>query len=91
VVHREFTPIQNSEAALLFDAIFGHGGRLYHTGGYLGDGEVIWLLARINKTLRVGRDDIVEPYALMANSHDGSMAFSIPSTWVRPAGLSASR
>src|SRR2546425_1606135 len=34
----------------LFDAIFGHGGRLYHTGGYLGDGEVIWLLARLNKT-----------------------------------------
>ncbi len=83
VVHREFTPIQNSDAALLFDAIFGHGGRFYHTGGYLGDGEVIWLLARINKMLRVGRDDIVEPYALMANSHDGSMAFSIRLTTIR--------
>src|SRR6516165_7875414 len=35
----------------------------------------VWLLAKIDKTLRVAANYVVEPYALMANSHDGSMAF----------------
>jgi phage/plasmid-like protein (TIGR03299 family) len=83
VAHQGFVPVQNRDAALLFEAIFGHGGRVYHTGGYLGAGEVIWLLARIDRTLRIGRDDVVEPYALMANSHDGSMAFNIRLTTIR--------
>jgi phage/plasmid-like protein (TIGR03299 family) len=83
VAHRGFVPIQNQDAGLLFDAIFGQGKSIYHTGGYLGDGEVIWLLAKINKTLRIGTDDLVEPYALMANSHDGSMAFNIRLTTIR--------
>ena len=83
VAHRAFAPIQNRDAGLLFDAIFGHGKRVYHTGGYLGTGEKVWLLAKIDKTLRIGKEDIVEPYALMANSHDGSMAFNIRLTTVR--------
>ena len=83
VAHRGFAPIQNHDAGLLFDAIFGQGRSIYHTGGYLGDGEVVWLLAKINKTLKIGADDIVEPYALMANSHDGSMAFNIRLTTIR--------
>lgn len=83
VAHRAFKPIQNQEAGLLFDAIFGRGKRVYHTGGYLGDGEIVWLLAKIDKPLRIAGDDIVEPYALMANSHDGSMAFNIGITTVR--------
>lgn len=83
VAHLGFTPIQNRDAGLLFDAIFGRGEPVYHTGGYLGDGEVVWLLAKLGKTLRIGRDDVVEPYALMANSHDGSMAFNIRLTTIR--------
>jgi phage/plasmid-like protein (TIGR03299 family) len=83
VVHRGFTPIQNRDAGMLFDAIFGKGQRVYHTGGYLGIGETIWLLAKIDKTLQIGTKDIVQPYALMANSHDGSMAFNIRLTTIR--------
>jgi phage/plasmid-like protein (TIGR03299 family) len=83
VAHKGFKPIQNRDAGLLFDAIFGNGKRVYHTGGYLGLGEIIWLLAKIDRTLRIGTEDIVEPYALMANSHDGSMAFNIRLTTVR--------
>jgi phage/plasmid-like protein (TIGR03299 family) len=83
VVHRGFTPIQNRDAGMLFDAIFGRGERVYHTGGYLGDGEVIWLLAKIDTPMKVGTEDVLQPYALMANSHDGSMAFNIRLTTVR--------
>ncbi len=83
VAHRGFTPVQNQDAGMLFDAIFGQGKRIYHTGGYLGAGEIVWLLAKIDKTLRIAGDDVVQPYALMANSHDGSMAFNIRLTTVR--------
>lgn len=83
IAHRAFKPIQNRDAGLLFDAIFGQGKRVYHTGGYLGGGEVVWLLAKIDKTLSIAGDDIVQPYALMANSHDGSIAFNIRLTTVR--------
>lgn len=83
VAHRGFEPIQNKEGAMLFDAIFGRGEAVYETGGYLGDGEVIWLLARINRPLQVTPADIVQPYALLANSHDGSIAFTISLTTVR--------
>ncbi|MBK6883033.1 MAG: DUF932 domain-containing protein [Flavobacteriales bacterium] len=83
VAHREFRPFQNRDAGLLFDAILGQGRRVYHTGGYLGDGEKVWLMAKLDKTLRIADNDIVELYALMANSHDGSMAFHIRLTTVR--------
>jgi len=41
------------------------------------------LLAKIDKKLRIGKDDIVQPYTLFANSHDGSMAFNIRLTTIR--------
>ena len=83
VAHPGFSPVQNRDGAMLFDAIFGQGKPVYHTGGYLGNGEKVWLLAKIDKEMRIGRNDIVQPYALFANSHDGSMAFNIQLTTVR--------
>jgi phage/plasmid-like protein (TIGR03299 family) len=83
VAHPGFSPVQNRDGAMLFDAIFGQGKPVYNTGGYLGNGEKVWLLAKIDKELRIGRNDIVQPYALFANSHDGSMAFNIRLTTVR--------
>ena len=83
VAHRGFQPLQNKDGALLFDAIFGQGRQIYHTGGYLGNGEVVWLLAKMDKPKEIAPNDIVEPYALFANSHDGSMAFHIRLTTIR--------
>jgi hypothetical protein len=75
VVHQGFRPLQNREGVMLVDAIFGHGQAVYHTGGYLGCGEVGWLLAQIAQRIVVGNaaaDDTIEAYALFCNSHDGS-------------------
>ena len=55
----------------------------YHTGGYLKNGEVIWLLARLPSDIRVRGDDILETYLLFTNSHDGSVAIDIRLTTVR--------
>jgi phage/plasmid-like protein (TIGR03299 family) len=83
VAHRGFAPLQNRDGAMLFDAIFGRGAPVYHTGGYLGRGQVVWLLAKIDRPREIGQGDVVQPYALFANSHDGSMAFHIKLTTVR--------
>ncbi len=82
-MHRGFKAIQNTDAANIVDKVFGKGKSVYETGGYLGRGEVIWLLAKIDRPLNIGGHDEVVPYALMLNSHDGSRAFQIRLTTVR--------
>ena len=83
VVHPGFKPLQNREGALLFDSLFGKGRKVYHTGGYLGQGEVVWLLARLPDNIKVQGEDVLETYLLFSNSHDGSHAIDIRLTTVR--------
>jgi len=83
VVHPGFRPLQNCEGGELFDRLFDPGARKYHTGGYLRNGEVVWLLARLPENIRIGDDDVVEPYLLFSNSHDGSQPIDIRLTTVR--------
>lgn len=83
VVHPGFQPLQNRQGALLFDALLGQGQPIYHTGGYLKSGEVIWLLAKLPTDIRVRGDDVLETYLLFTNSHDGSIGIDIRLTTVR--------
>lgn len=83
VVHPGFRPLQNREGAEIFDSLLGQGAPIYHTGGYLRHGEVIWLLARIPREIRLNDQDVVEPYLLFTNSHDGSVAIDIRLTTIR--------
>jgi phage/plasmid-like protein (TIGR03299 family) len=83
VVYPHFRPLQNAEAVEVFDALLGHGQRVYHTGGYLGNGEVIWLLAKLPASITVAANDVVEPYMLFTNSHDGTIAIDFRLTTVR--------
>jgi phage/plasmid-like protein (TIGR03299 family) len=83
VVHPAFRPLQNREGGELFDRLFDPGTRKYHTGGYLRNGEVVWLLARLPEDIHVGGDDVVETYLLYSNSHDGSQPIDIRLTTVR--------
>lgn len=76
VVHRGFTPLQNGDAGLIFDAIFGQGKRAYHTGLSRRRRDDL-ATCQDRQDDRVAGDDTVQPYDLLANSHDGSMAFNI--------------
>ena len=64
VVHPGFGPLQNRAGAEMFDALLGQGQPIYHTGGYLKNGEVVWLLARLPRDIQVRGDDVVETYLL---------------------------
>lgn len=76
--------LQNGDAFKFFDAFTQdpHGPK-YVTAGALYGGARIWALAKLPETFEVVKGDLIEPYILLANSHDGSMAIRVMETPIR--------
>lgn len=79
-----YTPLQNREAFGFFQEFLDEGECTLHTAGSLKGGKVVWVLAKINGArVDVGDDDKVDAYALLSNSHDGSLAVRAGFTPIR--------
>ena len=85
VVGNDYQIVQNNEAFEFFDAIVGgDDGILYETAGALGDGERIFITAKLPDYIRVGNgDDITEKYIFLTTSHDGSGSITAAFTPIR--------
>jgi phage/plasmid-like protein (TIGR03299 family) len=73
-VGQDYKVINHANGFNLIDALVrSNDGAHYETVGVLGKGEVVWGLADLGLTIKVG-DDHQKPFLLFSTSHDGSRA-----------------
>lgn len=84
VVGNDYEVVQNRDAFSFFDAIVGGGdGILYETAGALGNGERIFITAKLPDYIRVGIKDWIEQYLFLTTTHDGLGSITAAFTPIR--------
>jgi phage/plasmid-like protein (TIGR03299 family) len=82
-VGSRYVPLQNRDAFSFFDPFIQNGWATFHTAGALGNGERVWVQAKLTGQIVILDDDVVDKFLLLSNSHDGSGAVAIRFTPVR--------
>jgi phage/plasmid-like protein (TIGR03299 family) len=83
LVTSAYQPLQNTKAFAFFEPFIASGFASFHTAGALGKGERVWVLAKLKGQIVVERNDEVDRYLLLSNTHDGSGAVSVRFTPIR--------
>jgi len=83
VVGKDYHIVQNRDAFAFFDSIVGGDGIQYETAGALGNGERIFITAKLPGYITVGKDDLINKYLFLTTSHDGSGSIMAAFTPVR--------
>ncbi|HRH61619.1 MAG TPA: DUF932 domain-containing protein, partial [Chitinophagaceae bacterium] len=84
IVGSKYEIVQNKTAFTFFDSLVSDAtGIKYETAGALGNGERIFITAKIPEVIKVGRKDIIEEYIFLTTSHDGSGSIMAAFTPIR--------
>jgi len=84
VVGKNFRAVPNEEAFSIFDALTSSVGCKYTNAGSLGDGELVWMCAKVPSTLRVhDTDDVIEEHMVLTNAFNGTKTLTLRFTPVR--------
>ena len=83
VVGKDYHVVQNRDAFTFFDSIVGGDGIQYETAGALGNGERIFITAKLPGYIEVGNKDLIEQYLFLTTSHDGFGSITAAFTPVR--------
>lgn len=75
--------LQNKDAVEFFDAIMGDTGARFHTAGALGNGEKMWLLAKLPDSYEPLMGDLIDKYLLFTHAHDGTWEIQARFTDIR--------
>lgn len=81
-VKAKYEVVQNTDAFNFFNDAIGKGVK-WQTAGFFGNGERIFVTAKIDESIKVGNDDPIDNYLVFSNSHDGSSSVDILFTPVR--------
>lgn len=83
VVGDKFKVFQNGEMIKMFENLVNGHKIQYEVAGGLGDGQSVWVLAKVpDLKLDIGGDEM-EPYMLIRNGHIGNMTLACFPTLVR--------
>jgi phage/plasmid-like protein (TIGR03299 family) len=83
LVKNRYTPLQNEAAFSFFDSVIKTGEALIECAGSLENGAKVWILAKMKDSIKISKNDIIQKYILLVNSHDGSFALMMFWTPVR--------
>ncbi len=83
IVGKDYEIVQNKDAFAFFDAIVGGDGIQFETAGALGNGEKIFITAKLPGYIQVGKEDLIEKYLFLSTSHDGYGSITAAFTPVR--------
>lgn len=82
VVGKSYSVLQNRQAFSFFDGIVNRDEAIYTSAGVLGNGEKMWLQAKLPEHVMVNGEQYNE-YLLFSNSHDGKSPIDVRFTPVR--------
>ncbi len=83
VVSRRYQALQNTEAFEFFDSVVSRGKAYFETAGALGEGERIWVMAKMPGAMTIVPGDECMKYLLLSNTHTGEGSVTVKFTTVR--------
>lgn len=83
IVSDRYEPLQNREAFEFFDSIVDRKAAFFETAGTLGEGERIWVMAKMPEVIQIVSGDDCYRYLLLSNTHTGQGSVIVKFTSVR--------